>query len=360
MRRLILFLVVLGWSALAASQGAEEEAFKTPTVALLPIQDHAGDTQAMIAVKDELLWQLRARALVTATWRTRDVMRRHRVRNGDDEDPAMLMKLAKDLDVGWLISVTIHDAERSVTPRMTLTARAYDGRTGEIFWAAYQSGSGVDRRSVLGYGVLADIEPLAKLLVERLMADLGEAVDATPDKDTKAERRVDLLGPIAILPFDSITKNDGTINAETITQLARTELHSRGLRLVPAGCTSGVVRRRRVVGWGAVDQQTREEIRQDCGARLILTGTVERYDVSGSGAETQPFIAFGMRLVRADTGQILWTGGLERRGWARQSVFRFGRVHSRGSLAGAMMQTLIQELTQSVSRRLRREAKERG
>ena len=360
MRWCILVLAILGWGVLAASPDGDEEAFKTPTVAMLPIQDHAGDTQAMLAVQDELLWQLRARGLVTATWRTRDVMRRHRVRNGDDEDPAMLRKLAEDLDVGWLISVTIHDAERSVTPRMTLTARAYDGSTGEIFWAGYQSGSGVDRRSVLGYGVLSHIEALAKLLVERLMADLGEAVDTTPDKVTKAERKLDLLSPMAILPFDSITEQDATINSETMTQLARTELHSQGVRLIPAGCTSGVIRTHRIIGWGAIDQPTREELSEECGAKLILTGTVERYDASGSMAETQPFVAFGMRLVRADTGQILWTGGLERRGWARQSVFRFGRIHSRGDLAGAMMQTMIQDLMQSVSRRLQKEAKERG
>jgi hypothetical protein len=359
-RWFILVLAIFGWGVLAASQNAEEETFVTPTVALLPIQDHAGDTQATIAVRDELLWQLRARGLLTATSRTRDVMRKHRVRNGDDEDPALLSKLALDLDVGWIISVTIHDAERSVTPRMTLTARAYDGETGEIFWASYQSGSGIDRRSVLGYGVLADLEPLAKLLVERLMADLGEAVDTTPDKDTKAERKSNLVGPVAILPFDSITEHDGTVNSETITQLARAELQTRGVDLVPAGCLSNIVRSRRVVGWGSIDQETRAELWDACGAKLVLTGTVERYYAGGSGAETQPFVAFGMRLVRADTGQILWTGGLERRGWARQSVFRFGRVHSRGDLAGAMMQKMIEELMQSVSRRLRREAKERG
>jgi hypothetical protein len=120
-----------------------------------------------------------------------------------------------------------------------------------------------------------------------------------------------------------------------------------------------VVARRRVVGWGSVDQEARDELRDECGAGFVLTGTVESYDVSGSIAETQPFVAFGMRLVRADTGQIMWTGGLEKRGWSRQSVFRFGRVHSRGGLAGAMMQTMIGDLMQSVYRQLRREAKER-
>ena len=357
---ILLLIMLLGSGASVASADAEEEEFKTPTVALLPVQDLAGDTGAAVAVEDELLWQLRARSLLTGTRRTRDLMRRNRARNGDDEDPAVLVQLAQDLDVGWLVSVTIHDAERNTTPRMTLSARAYDGSTGRLFWTSFQSGSGLDRRSVLGYGVVADLEQLGKSLVERLMLDLGEWVDETPDRTTKRERSAGSLSQVAIVPFTSITKRDATLNAETITELARTELHRRGVQLVPAGCTSHILRRRRIVGWGAVDQETRQEIKDECGADMVLTGTVERYDVGGAAGETQPFVAFGMRLVRVDTGQILWTKALERRGWGRQSVFRFGRTHSRGVLSKSMMHSMIEDLAHEVSRRLRREEKERG
>ena len=48
--------------------------------------------------------------------------------------------------------------------------------------------------------------------------------------------------------------------------------------------------------------------------------------------------------VDAKTGEILWTGSIERKGSASQSVFRLGRVYSRGALALRMTNVLVDRL----------------
>ena len=56
----------------------------------------------------------------------------------------------EDLGADWMLSVTVHHAERQDVPRLSLSARAYRGSTGEMFWAGLRAATGADRRRVLG------------------------------------------------------------------------------------------------------------------------------------------------------------------------------------------------------------------
>ena len=62
-----------------------------------------------------------------------------------------------------------------------------------------------------------------------------------------------------------------------------------------------------------------------------------------------------MRLLDAETGRILWSDSMERRGWDRAGLFRAGRIYSRGTLTEAMMRKLVRRLLREIERSARRE-----
>ena len=163
------------------------------------------------------------------------------------------------------------------------------------------------------------------------------------------------LGRLAIVPLAGITEQRAMANAETVTEAARAELYRNGVQLVPGNCTREVLRELGLAGWGMVDSVSRTALRHACAADVILTGTVELYDVGGAQFEPEPKVALGLRLLDAETGRILWTDSMERRGWDRAGLFRAGRIHSRGTLTEAMMRKLVRRLLGEVERSARRE-----
>lgn len=304
------------------------------TIALLVVQNPAGDGPAARAVTEALLEELPRHGELADAAATRNALRRLRIRNGDAAPPDVLRLLAEELAVDWLISATVHDAERRDVPRLTLSARAYDGASGKLFWAGFKGGSGLDTRKLLGLGVIPEVERLAPRVVANLVSKLGEAGATSTSMSS---------GTVAIVDFDSLTQRASGAAADTVTEAARAAVLGRGLDLASPNCTSNALRRIRSTRRGAVDAEMRHAITSSCGAKTILTGTVELYDIGGAEMEPEPLVAISIRLLDAQTGRILWTGALEREGWNR-SVFRIGRVYSRGALVERMLETMTRRL----------------
>jgi len=324
------------------------------TAAVLPVQDRVGDTDIKDVVEDSLFWTMSEHAKVLSRAGTRDVLRRLRIRNADAALPGGLRDLATELGADWLVSAVVHDAERRATPRLTVSVRVYLGSTGELVWAGFRGLSGLDGRSALGYGVIRDLEGLGPRLVQRLLADFEAFNEKNGAESSGKEADGQILGVLAIVPFAGLTDQNPTSNAETVTEAARATMFEMGTALAPAGCTNTELRRQRLPVWGAIDADARSAVGSVCGADVILTGTVERYDVGGSDTEPQPFVGLGMRLLDVETGKILWAGGSERQGWGKQGLFRLGRIYSRGALTEDMMRSLSRELLRSRRRSLRR------
>jgi TolB-like protein len=343
-RRTFIAVVGLCLGVVAAASSARDST-TGGVVVLLPIQDRAGDDRAARAVEQALIRQLEERARVTDRERTRSVLRRMRLRNVDAAPQAVLEQLATELGAEWLVSATVHDAERRGDPRLTLSARVYRGSNGELVWAGFEGASGLDGRSVLGLGVIADLEALVPRVVDRLELKLEAEPTENRQQDVRSRPSSGAaLGMLAIVPVGGLTPKRAVANAETVTEAARAALHDRGVALVSPGCASEALRRGRLPGWGGVDMETGSLLRVACGADVILTGSVERYDVGGAEMEPEPRVGLALRLLDAETGRILWMGSQERRGWDRQGLFRLGRVHSRGALTDAMMKSLVARL----------------
>jgi TolB-like protein len=312
-----------------------------PTTVLLPIQNRAGDQAAAQAVERTLRLALGVRGRLVDPEPTRDALRRLRIRNGDRAVPRLLRLLGERLGADWLVSATLHDAERRLVPRATVSVRLYSVSTGQLAWAGFHGASGVDHRTLLGLGAIRDLDALAALVVQELLEDLPSSAGAEIDP------REDAVGTLAIVPFGGHTVRRATAHAETVTEASRAVLLGDGARLVSPNESFDILRRLQAGQWGGVTAETREALRQ-ARADAILTGAVEVYEVTGSEAEPNPRVGVAMRLVDASSGHILWTGAEERTGHGGLDLLGLGRVRSRGALT--------EQIVQSLTRRLRREA----
>ena len=334
---LVVALLAAPWAA--AGEGALGEEGRT--IALFPVQDRPGDAAAAAAVDAALRGELGRLGRLVDPGETRDALRRLRIRNGDRVSPLLLRQLGAGLGAGWLVSATLHEADRSMIPGVTLSARLYSAETGELLFAGFRGESGLDRRSVLGLGVVEDVEVLAPRIVRDLLRELPQAPGrAVPSGEAWASG----LGTLAVVPFTGTTALQATVSAEAVTEAAQARLFADGIRLVSPNRLYDVLRRLQGGQWGGVTAQTRAALQGTTGADTILTGAVETFDLGGGESEPEPQVAIALRLLEASTGRILWTGSAERGGWDRQGLFRRGRIHSRGALTARVMETLVRRL----------------
>lgn len=316
-------------------------------VMLYPVQDRTGDSRAAAVLENALRIELANLGDLVGATQARDSLRRLRLRNGDQATPADIRRLRDELSADWLVAATLHDAERLQVPRVTVSARVYDSRSGELIWAGFQGSSGLDRRKLLGFGVIEELEVLVPVVVGRLMSSLLER-RGEPGSVAQQRRKVKAggggPGRLAIVPFSGVTSRRALASAETATEAARAAILEAGLELCPRYCVDEVMRVLRTNAWGGVDTEVRQALRDSCGAAVVLTGAVERYDVGGGELEPEPHVTVALRLLDAETGHIVWTDALERRGWGRQGLLRLGRIHSRGELTEKMLRTMTARL----------------
>jgi len=344
--------------------------------ALLPLQDRVGDPVLATAVQETLRGELAGRHSLVDRLRLRDALRRLRLRDMSQVSPGILHQLAEDISVDWFFGATLHMATETElsratqtfigvasepVPQIILSARVFRNVTSgqgdpgdpgspggdktDFEWAGFVSASGLDRRRVLGLGVVEDPEILARETARRLMAAFLEpsSLDApSPDRGgfLREALSVEELGSVAVLPFEGVSDRDANVAADTVTQLALSVLHENGVRLVVPGQVNQILRRRGILLRGEVDSLTRLALRED-GVDFILTGTVEKWEVRRRGTEPEPRVSFGARLLDAATGQILWMNGQDREGWDGLNLFGTRRTHSKGRLAQQMMRSLV-------------------
>ncbi len=353
---------------------------------LLPLQDRVGNPQIAAAVEAALRGGLAENHTLVDAKHLRDAQRRLRLRDTSQASPDVLARLGEQTAAEWFFSATLHEALKG---RATRASRAYtlgtSGRAAEpvpqiilsarvvrlsagapaLGWAGFEAASGLDDRRLLGLGVVSDPEQLALAVTRRLVdafeQDLaGDTAwpGARPADGGYLRRPIEAGGTIAVVPFHSVTTRDATLAGEAVTELAYAVLHRSGARLVLPGLVNEIQRERGALLRGEVDAEARDkrrrlrllrgevdaETRQELhrrGAELILTGTVEAWEVRGGSVEPEPHVAFSARLIDAENGTILWWNGQDRRGWDRSHALGLGRVHASGVLAEEVMSSLI-------------------
>lgn len=312
------------------------------TVALLPVRRGARQPGVAEVVERAIAGELGAHATLVPAERTRDALRERRLRAPDNAGADELRGVAAELGADWLVIAAVHDAPEGLVPDLTLSARLYDGRNGRTVWSGVVGRSGLDGSRLLGLGAVETMEALAPLAVAELTAPLFAAMDGrspiAPRAAGGASERV------AVVPFGALGFAEGVEVAVQATETMRALLGEAGRPLAEPGCVGAAMRGPGGVRWGELDQPAREKMRADCAATLLVTGGVERWEISGSGVAPEPVVAVAVRLLDAASGRILWTGSLESGGWAREGWFGYGRVYSRGRHLRGLLARIVERM----------------
>jgi len=340
--------LVLG-PLLLAALGPQAPAAPGGVLAVFPTQNRVGDLAAAAAVDEALRRELGRFGRLVGAEDTRDALRRLRLRNSEGAPATVLRRLGRELGASWLVTATLHDADRRDVACLTVSARVYTGETGGLAWAGFRGESGLDRRKLLGRGTIATLEALAPLVVRDLLETLPEGPDAGRGIGTSGARLGPApLGNVAVVPFTGSTSLQATQNAETVTEAVRARLFADGARLVSPNELGQILRNLQAGRWGGVTGEARAALQETAAADTIVTGAVEAYDTAGSDLEPDPQMTVALRLLDARTGRILWSGSEEREGGGR-SLFGRGRIHSRGALAVRVAESLTRRLYQDVA-----------
>ena len=319
---------------------------------LLPLKDRVGDAAVVEIVEETLKVELGWNQRLVEPHLLRNALRRLRIRDCDTATQEQLVALVKELDADWLFSATLHQGPTDRELQLSLSGRVYRPDDQALVWAGFESASGLDSRRVLGLGAIENIRDLAATAVRRLVTDFeSPSDDYSPTKLKRARTDRGFLSDqieigrdsvLAVVPFDSITENQSTAVADTISSVALSVTHREGLKVLAPHLVTATMRRQGQLLRGEVDGSTRRALRSQHHVDLILTGTVESFETHrGSGGEPMPRLAFGARLIEADTGRIVWIDGLQRTGWDRQRVFGTNRTYVSGALALEMMESMM-------------------
>ncbi|HKI87350.1 MAG TPA: hypothetical protein VKA53_11465 [Thermoanaerobaculia bacterium] len=319
------------------------------SVALLPVVNQAGDSAAAAAVTQALVRDLGRSHRVIEGEGLRDELRAMRLRNLDQAPAERIRLLGRKVGAGEILVVSLHQAERRNTPRLTLSARAYAVATGDLIWCGFASKSGLDRRTVLGLGVVDDLDLLASSVVAKVLSTFGQMPSAAAKRRAGSSPLGGNFEPVAIVPFSAETEHGGLNAAETANEALRAVLFRDGFRLLSPNAVSDVLRHRSSLRWGGVSEPVRRALAR-AGARAIITGSIDEFDIGGGELEPNPHVALYVRMLSADSGRILWMGGLDREGWDRPGLFHFGRIYSRGSLLELLAARLMKRMERDASR----------
>ncbi len=336
-RRTLLLLVLVSFIAegiLAASAGR---------LVLAPVKRRVRDAEAAVAVETALRFQLTEFGELESSLETRDELRRLRLRDVDAAGPEVIAELASALGANWVVVATIHDVRRMNVSDLAMSIRFYRGDNGELAWAGFMGRNGLDGRKALGLGVLTSMDDLARELVRRLLKQsiLATDPDWTAGSQTTSGQT---LGRLALVPFTGFVEQDALVVADAATEASRAVLFRRGLDLVEPGCVAEALRLQRAQVWGELAAETRKYLRETCGADRLLTGSVGLWEINGSALEPVPEIALAVRLLEATSGRIVWMSSIEKTGRSSESLFRAGRIYSRGKLLDRLLSKLADEM----------------
>ena len=301
----------------------------TDQIALAPLKRGVRDGEAAISLENALRFQLSEFGPVASSLETRDALRGLRLRDIDSAPPEIIAELAKALGADWVVVATVHDVRRMEISDLALSVRIYEGESGVLAWAGFKGRNGLDSRKMLGIGVVTSIDDLSRELVRRL---LEESLLASDNRAGAGNRPPKTIGRLALVPFTGYVERDALGVADAVTEASRAVLLRQGIELVQPGCVAEALRLQRAQVWGEMTEATRDYLHQTCGADRLLTGSVGQWETNGPASEPVPAISLAVRLLEATTGKIVWMSSIEKTGRSSESLFRAGRVYSRGQL----------------------------
>jgi curli biogenesis system outer membrane secretion channel CsgG len=84
-----------------------------------------------------------------------------------------------------------------------------------------------------------------------------------------------------------------------------------------------------------------QELGEKAGAQAIFEGSILNYEMTRIGQNQYPLISVELRMLDAQTGRLVWSMNLTRKGGPGVPFFGFGQTHTLPELAAKVVDELI-------------------
>lgn len=165
-----------------------------------------------------------------------------------------------------------------------------------------------------------------------VLSGCGPSIKPFAGRDLKGGEGVKM----AILSFDNLSKTQGA--GKSMENMVLTEfLKNSPVRIIDPGEVAAALSEERVRLATSIPKETVQALGKKLGVDLFMVGVVHEYEMqmaSGAGGSGQvPFIAITLRIIDANTGDIVWAINAARSGSDRETVFGIGKIQSLNTLA---------------------------
>lgn len=156
---------------------------------------------------------------------------------------------------------------------------------------------------------------------------------------------------MAILPFDNLSAEQGA--GKTLESLVLVEfLKNTSAKILDPGEIMAALVEERIRLATSISREGLVKLGQRLSVDYFIVSIVHEYGMqrmSGSGGSGEvPVVSLTMRILDAQTGDIVWATSEARRGNDRETVFGAGRIDSIEQLAQKTAQEIAQNFAKSL------------
>ncbi|MEW6746467.1 MAG: hypothetical protein AB1486_27315 [Planctomycetota bacterium] len=319
--------------------------------AMLPFRNLTADSDAATRLADDLRHLLEQRgASVAAGTELEDMLRARRIRYTDSLGVEAAREMARQMAADYLVLGSLLEYRSSPIPVIALAVRILDGETGARVHSDVVSLRGDDFVGLLGLGAITDEKVLAAEVTARIVTGLETwsqpdhgpfdrallAGFKPPDPLLAYRRegsRPDELARVAVLPLTNRTSEPragdllGEILTHQLFQAARIHVVERAelLRALVGEKVRSV---------DNLDPEVLQRVGRSLGVSHFVLGSVNLLrEITLANGHSVPEIEATVRILDAESGQIVAAAGVRRRGDDYETVLGLGIVRDPVALA---------------------------
>lgn len=140
---------------------------------------------------------------------------------------------------------------------------------------------------------------------------------------------------VGVIPFSNLTSEKNA--SEKVTSSFITELLKLNTVAVAnqgdfAAVTKAVIKGEMVDATEALNTEQARIIGQEAGVEGIFVGAVKDYGLIRSGQTQFPLVTVLVRFIDCQSGQVVWSYEVSKKGGPKFPIFSFGETHTMGDM----------------------------
>lgn len=310
---------------------------QVPRLGVLPLANYSGRMEAIEVLVPGIYERVQATGVKFLTAEDlRPLLREYRIRSIGriGAGGAVLIRWKTGVNYLLLGSIDIYDDQ---SLEVGISLRILNARTLTLVKATSVAAAAEDYTGFFDIGRVTDIKVVADRVLDKAFEDLGWPL-LTPRKPVPPDAT-----HIAIIPFENMSEMP---QANAIMEnIILSNLLAEGYVTMEPGIVNEVFLMRRTMARGQIDLATLAFLHDTYSLDVAVTGVVGfMQPARGDLTLNVPSLAFGARLLDADTGHLRAAWDIRREGSDGEWLLGFGRTSSLGQLGSEAARKLIRLL----------------